>query len=183
MKKTLLTGLLLSTLSLPTFATEVDIQTSLGNIRVDLDDKAAPNTVKNFLRYVDEGFYENIIFHRVIQGFMIQGGGFDKDFDRKTTHHAIAYEGNNGLLNDRGTIAMARTRDPNSATSQFFINLVSNGFLNHGNQGGAGYTVFGHVTDGMDVVDQIAGVATHNVGPHQNVPVTPVIIEKVSRVN
>lgn len=183
MKKSLLTGLVLSALSLPSFATEVDIQTNLGNIRVDLNEQAAPNTVENFLRYVDEGFYEGVIFHRVIKGFMVQGGGFTADLDRKETHRAIAYEGNNGLSNDRGTLAMARTNDPNSATSQFFINHVSNAFLNHGAQGGPGYTVFGKVTSGMEVVDQIASVPTRTVGPYQNVPSTPVTIEKITRVN
>ncbi|WP_417553562.1 peptidylprolyl isomerase [Marinomonas fungiae] len=183
MKKSLLAGLVLSALSLPSFATEVDIQTNLGDIRVDLNEQAAPNTVKNFLQYVDEGFYEGVIFHRVIKGFMVQGGGFTADLDRKKTHRAIAYEGNNGLKNDRGTLAMARTNDPNSATSQFFINHVDNAFLNHGAQGGAGYTVFGKVISGMDVVDQIASVPTRTVGPYQNVPSTPVTIEKITRVN
>lgn len=183
MKKSLLTGLVLSALSLPSFATEVDIQTNLGNIRVDLNEQAAPNTVKNFLQYVDEGFYEGVIFHRVIKGFMVQGGGFTPDLDRKKTHRAIAYEGNNGLTNDRGTLAMARTNDPNSATSQFFINHTDNAFLNHGAQGRAGYAVFGKVVDGMNVVDQIANVPTRTVGPYQNVPSSPVTIEKITRVN
>lgn len=183
MKKSLFAGLLLSTLSLPSFATEVDIQTNLGTIRVDLKEQEAPQTVKNFLRYVDEGFYEGLIFHRVIKGFMVQGGGFDKDLDRQTTHRAIAYEGDNGLYNYRGTLAMARTNDPNSATSQFFINLVDNEFLNHGAQGRAGYAVFGDVISGLDVVDDIAKVPTRTVGPYQNVPTTPVTIEKITRVN
>ena len=183
MKKSLLTCLVLSALSLPSFATEVDIQTSLGNIRVDLNEQAAPNTVKNFLQYVDEGFYEGVIFHRVIRGFMVQGGGFTKDLGRKQTHKAIAYEGNNGLYNLRGTLAMARTSDPNSATSQFFINQVDNGFLNHGARGGAGYTVFGRIVSGMNVVDQIANVPTRTMGPYQNVPSTPITIEKITRVN
>lgn len=182
MKKTLVSALLCSVISLPALATEVNIQTSMGDIRVDLNEKAAPNTVKNFLRYVDEGFYEGLIFHRVIRGFMVQGGGFDKDLDRKKTHHAIAYEGDNGLKNYRGTLAMARTSDPNSATSQFFINHNDNAFLNHGERGGAGYTVFGKVISGLDVVDQIANVPTRNMGPYQNVPTTPVTIEKVTRV-
>ena len=143
----------------------------------------APKTVANFLRYADEGFYDNTIFHRVIRGFMVQGGGFTKDLERKSTHKAVAYEGDNGLANNRGTLAMARTQDPNSATSQFFINQVDNVFLNHGASGGAGYTVFGHVISGMDVVDAIAAVTTSNVGPYQNVPTTPVTIKSVSRVN
>lgn len=183
MKKSLLAGLILTTLSSVSLATEVDINTTLGTIRVDLDDNAAPQTVENFLTYVDEGFYNDVIFHRVIKGFMIQGGGFKQDMDRKKTHHAIPYEGDNGLYNDRGTIAMARTQDPNSATSQFFINQVDNAFLNHGARGGAGYTVFGHVISGMEVVDAIGDVNTRNVGPYQNVPATPVIIESVTRVN
>ncbi|RDL43616.1 peptidylprolyl isomerase A [Marinomonas piezotolerans] len=183
MKKSFIVSMLLATLSMPSFATEVDIKTTLGTIRVDLNEEAAPKTVDNFLSYVDEGFYNDVIFHRVIQGFMIQGGGFKADLDRKQTHHAIAYEGNNGLYNDRGTIAMARTQDPNSATSQFFINQVDNAFLNHGARGSAGYTVFGKVTAGMDVVDKIGATPTRNVGPYQNVPVTPVIIESISRVN
>lgn len=183
MKKTLISALLCATVSLPSLATEVNIHTSMGDIRVDLNKEAAPNTVKNFLRYVDEGFYEGLIFHRVIKGFMVQGGGFDRDLDRQQTHHAIAYEGNNGLSNDRGTLAMARTNDPNSATSQFFINQVNNAFLNHGARGGAGYTVFGKVTSGLDVVDQIANVQTRTIGPYQNVPTTPVVIEKITRVD
>ncbi|MBJ7549284.1 peptidylprolyl isomerase [Marinomonas ostreistagni] len=183
MKKSLLTGLVLSALSLPSFATEVNIQTSLGDIRVDLDEQAAPKTVKNFLQYVDEGFYEGVIFHRVIKGFMVQTGGFSPEMERKQTHKAIAYEGNNGLSNYRGTLAMARTNDPNSATSQFFINQVDNAFLNHGARGGAGYTVFGKVISGLDVVDEIANVSTRTVGPYQNVPVSPVTIKKVTRVN
>lgn len=183
MKKILSTALFCSLISLPSFATEVSIQTSMGDIQVDLNEQAAPNTVENFLRYVDEGFYEGLIFHRVMKGFMVQGGGFDKDLERQQTHHAIAYEGNNGLSNDRGTLAMARTSDPNSATSQFFINQVNNAFLNHGARGGAGYTVFGEVTSGMDVVDKIANVSTHSVGPYQNVPTSPVVIEKITRVN
>lgn len=182
MKKSLFAGLLLTVLSLPSFATEVDIHTNLGNIRVDLNEKAAPNTVKNFLRYVDEGFYEGTIFHRVIKGFMVQGGGFTSDLGRKDTHPAIAYEGNNGLVNKRGTLAMARTNDPNSATSQFFINHVDNAFLNHGARGSEGYTVFGYVTSGMDVVDKIADVQTRTIGPYQNVPSKAVVIEKVTRV-
>lgn len=183
MKKSLFAGLVLATLSLPSFATEVDIQTNLGTIRVDLNEQAAPKTVENFLRYVDEGFYDGLIFHRVIKGFMVQGGGFDKDLDRQKTHRAIAYEGDNGLYNYRGTLAMARTNDPNSATSQFFINLVDNEFLNHGARGGAGYAVFGEVTSGLEVVDDIAKVPTRTIGPYQNVPTSPVTIEKITRVN
>ncbi|SBS26589.1 Peptidyl-prolyl cis-trans isomerase A precursor [Marinomonas spartinae] len=184
MRKTLITGLILTSLCLlQANATEVDIQTNKGNIRVDLNDKAAPKTVKNFLNYVDQGFYNDTIFHRVIPGFMIQGGGFTKDLKQKATHAPIAYEGDNGLSNNRGTIAMARTQDPNSATSQFFINLKDNDFLNDGARGGPGYTVFGHVISGMTVVDDIANVSTKSVGPYRNVPTSPVIIKSIKRVN
>lgn len=183
MIKSFITSLALLALCSQVNATEVDIVTNQGTIRVDLNDSAAPKTVANFLRYADEGFYDNTIFHRVIRGFMVQGGGFTKDLERKSTHKAVAYEGDNGLANNRGTLAMARTQDPNSATSQFFINQVDNVFLNHGASGGAGYTVFGHVISGMDVVDAIAAVTTSNVGPYQNVPTTPVTIKSVSRVN
>ncbi|MBJ7555268.1 peptidylprolyl isomerase [Marinomonas spartinae] len=184
MRKTLITGLILTSLCLlQANATEVDIQTNKGTIRVDLNDKAAPKTVKNFLNYVDQGFYNGTIFHRVIPGFMIQGGGFTKDLKQKATHAPIDYEGDNGLPNNRGTIAMARTQDPNSATSQFFINLKDNDFLNDGASGGPGYTVFGHVISGMAVVDDIANVPTKSVGPYRNVPTSPVIIKSIKRVN
>ncbi|NLQ16580.1 peptidyl-prolyl cis-trans isomerase [Marinomonas sp. M1K-6] len=183
MRKSIITGLALLLFCSQLQATEVDIVTNLGTIRVDLEDDAAPKTVANFLRYADEGFYEGTIFHRVIRGFMTQGGGFTEDLERKKTHKAVAYEGDNGLANNRGTLAMARTQDPNSATSQFFINQVDNVFLNHGVRGGAGYTVFGSVISGMDVVDAISAVSTSTVGPYQNVPTTPVIIESVTRVN
>lgn len=183
MHKSIITGLALLTFCTQIQATEVDILTSQGTIRVDLNDEAAPKTVENFLRYVDEGFYDNTIFHRVIRGFMVQGGGFTEDLERKNTHKAVAYEGDNQLTNNRGTIAMARTQDPNSATSQFFINQVDNNFLNHGARGGAGYTVFGQVISGMDVMDDISALPTGSVGPYQNVPNTPVIIQSVTRVN
>jgi len=183
MRKSLITSLALLALCSQVNATEVDIVTNQGTIRVDLNDEAAPKSVANFLRYADEGFYDQTIFHRVIRGFMVQGGGFTKDLERKTTHKAVAYEGDNGLANNRGTIAMARTQDPNSATSQFFINQVDNTFLNDGARGAAGYTVFGEVVSGMDIVDAISAVPTSNVGPYQNVPKTPVIIETIKRVN
>lgn len=114
---------------------------------------------------------------------MVQGGGFTTDLERKTTHQAVAYEGDNGLANNRGTLAMARTQDPNSATSQFFVNQVDNAFLNDGSRGAAGYTVFGEVITGMDIVDAISAVPTSNVGPFQNVPTTPVVIKGIVRVN
>ncbi|MCB5162008.1 peptidylprolyl isomerase [Marinomonas algarum] len=183
MRKSLITGLALLAFCTQIQATEVDIITNQGTIRVDLNDEAAPKTVENFLRYADDGFYNNTIFHRVMRGFMVQGGGFTEALERKKTRRAVAYEGENGLANNRGTLAMARTQDPNSATSQFFINHVDNAFLNHGARGGAGYTVFGQVITGMDIVDDIASVATGTVGPYKNVPKTPVIIESVTRVN
>ena len=167
--------------SLSAFATQVKITTNLGNIEVELYDKQAPITVTNFLSYVEGGYYSGTIFHRVMPGFMIQGGGFTKDLAQKSTKGPIQYEGQNGLYNDRGTLAMARTSTPNSATSQFFINHVDNPFLNHGVQG-YGYTVFGKVTKGIEVVDKIAAQSTGNVGPYQNVPHTPVIIQNVSRI-
>lgn len=183
MRKSLIASLALLAICSTAHATEVDILTNKGSIRVDLNDEAAPKTVTNFLRYADEGFYNNTIFHRVIRGFMIQGGGFTEDLERKSTHKAVAYEGDNGLANNRGTLAMARTQDPNSATSQFFINQVDNTFLNDGARGAAGYTVFGKVISGMDIVDAISAVPTTSVGPYQNVPQSPVIIESIKRVN
>jgi len=156
----------------------VVIKTSKGDITVELFEKEAPITVKNFLRYVEDGFYAGTIFHRVIPGFMIQGGGFDADMNQKDTHAPIKNEAENRLENKRGTLAMARTQVVDSATSQFFINLKDNAFLNHTRPTpqGFGYCVFGRVIDGMDVVDQIAGVETGRKGPHENVPVEPVEI-------
>lgn len=183
MHKSIITGLALLAFCTQVQATEVDILTNQGSIRIDLNDEAAPKTVENFLRYVDEGFYDNTIFHRVIRGFMIQGGGLTKELERKKTHKAVAYEGNNQLTNNRGTIAMARTKDQNSATSQFFINQVDNNFLNHGARGGAGYTVFGKVVSGMDIMDAISAVPTGSVGPYQNVPKKTIVIKSVARVN
>jgi peptidyl-prolyl cis-trans isomerase A (cyclophilin A) len=164
---------------------KVRMETSAGAITIELFPDKAPATVKNFLRYVDEGFYNGTVFHRVIPGFMIQGGGYTPQMQEKPTHAPIKNEANNGLKNDRGTIAMARTSDPNSATAQFFINLKDNGFLNHTgkSQRGWGYAVFGKVIAGTDVVDKIAAVST---GTHpkgmRDVPKTPVVIEKVTRV-
>ncbi len=158
------------------------IETSKGTITLELDEKRAPKTVANFAEYARGGFYDGTIFHRVIDGFMIQGGGFTRDMNQKETREAIAIESMNGLSNARGTIAMARTMDPNSATSQFFINLVDNNFLDFTSPTvrGYGYAVFGHVTDGMEVVDAIAKVRTGSVGPHENAPSEAVLIRKIS---
>lgn len=157
------------------------IDTSMGSITVELDDAKAPVTVKNFLEYATKGHYDGTIFHRVIDGFMIQGGGFTRAMDQKPTKAPIKNEATNGLANKRGTIAMARTMVVDSATSQFFINLVDNDFLNFRapTPQHYGYAVFGKVTDGMDVVDRIAKVKTGFAGPHQNVPTEPVLIKNV----
>ena len=157
------------------------IETSMGTITVTLDAEKAPETVANFVEYAREGFYDGTIFHRIIDGFMIQGGGFTKEMNQKETRAPIRNEAMNGLKNVRGTIAMARTMVVDSATSQFFINLVDNGFLDFTSPTpqGFGYAVFGAVTDGLDVVDAIAKVKTGFAGPHQNVPETPVVIRKV----
>ena len=158
------------------------IETSMGTITVELDDERAPATVENFVKYAADGFYDGTIFHRVIDGFMVQGGGFTRDMNQKDTRGPIRIESMNGLKNLRGTIAMARTMVPDSATSQFFINLVDNDFLDFTapTQSGYGYAVFGKVTDGMEVVDRIAKVRTGFSGPHQNVPEEPVVIRKVT---
>ena len=154
----------------------------MGTITLELDDAKAPITVKNFIDYAKSGHYSGTIFHRVIDGFMIQGGGFTPSMDQKSTNAPIKNEATNGLSNLRGTIAMARTSVVDSATSQFFINLIDNTFLDY--KGPAprlyGYAVFGKVTDGMDVVDRIAKVKTGFSGPHQNVPETPVLIKKIA---
>ncbi len=161
----------------------VKIKTSMGDITVELFAEEAPITVENFLRYADEGHYADTIFHRVIPGFMVQGGGFDAEMNQKQTHAPIRNEAQNGLQNERGTLAMARTQVVDSATSQFFINLVDNAFLNHTRPDtrGFGYCVFGRVMDGMDVVDQMATVATGRHGPHENVPTEPIKILSVER--
>lgn len=159
------------------------LETTSGDILIELYADKAPATVENFLKYVNEGFYANTIFHRVIKGFMIQGGGMNMKMEEKATHAPIKNEADNGLANERGTIAMARTREPHSATAQFFINLVDNDFLNFqapsGN--GWGYCVFGRVTEGMDVVDKIAKVKTTTVGMYQDVPSDLVVITGASR--
>ena len=158
------------------------METSMGTITLELDDGKAPETVANFVKYAQDGHYDGTIFHRVIDGFMIQGGGFTRDMNQKETREPIRNEAMNGLKNLRGTIAMARTMVVDSATSQFFINLVDNGFLDFTSPTpqGFGYAVFGKVTDGMDVVDAIAKVKTGFSGPHQNVPEEAVVIKKVS---
>ena len=157
------------------------METNHGTITIELDADKAPNTVANFKKYIDDDFFNNTVFHRVIPNFMIQGGGFNPGMIQKQTLDPIENEADNGLGNDRGTIAMARTNDPHSATAQFFINLKDNAFLNHSgkNPQGWGYCVFGKVTDGMDVVDKIATVATGNSGGHADVPVDDVVIIKV----
>ena len=154
----------------------------MGTITLALDDEKAPETVANFVKYAKDGHYDGTIFHRVIDGFMVQGGGFTKDMNQKETREPIRNEAMNGLKNLRGTIAMARTMVVDSATSQFFINLVDNDFLDFQNPTpqGFGYAVFGKVTDGMDVVDRIAKVKTGFVGSYQNVPEVPIVIKKVS---
>ena len=158
------------------------IETSMGTITLELDEGKAPATVANFAEYAKSGHYDGTVFHRVIDGFMIQGGGLTRDMNQKPTRAPIRNEAMNGLKNSRGTIAMARTMVVDSATSQFFINLVDNDFLDFTSPTpqGFGYAVFGRVTDGMEVVDAIAKVKTGFRGPHQNVPEEPVVIRKVS---
>ena len=174
----------LSGTSLSAFAQDVQPQvlfkTSAGNFVVELNPKAAPKTVENFLQYVNSGFYNGTIFHRVIGNFMIQGGGFTPEMNEKPTEAPIANEANNGLKNVKYTMAMARTNDPHSATAQFFINVSDNDFLNHSapTPQGWGYAVFGKVVEGQDIVDQIKGVKTGSKGFHQDVPVDDVVIEK-----
>ena len=159
----------------------IKLNTNHGTIVLELDAAKAPNTVANFLQYAKDGFYEGTIFHRVINGFMIQGGGMEPGMKEKQTRASIQNEANNGLPNARGTVAMARTPDPHSASAQFFINLADNDFLNFRAEtpDGWGYCVFGKVTEGMDVVDKIKGVETGNKGHHQDVPVEDVVIESV----
>jgi len=161
----------------------VTMKTNMGDIKIELWQDKAPETVKNFIQYVDDDFYNGTVFHRVIDNFMIQGGGFTQDMKQKPTRAPIKNEAGAELKNDRGTIAMARTMVVDSATAQFFINVVDNPALNHRDDSpaGFGYAVFGKVIDGMDVVDKIKGVSTSNSGQFQNVPVKPVIIESVKR--
>ena len=163
-------------------AAHILITTTLGPMTLELDADNAPKTVENFLSYVSSSFYDGTIFHRVINNFMVQGGGFTADMEQKATQAPIDNEANNGLKNARGTIAMARTQDPHSATAQFFINVQENDFLNHTgeNMQGWGYAVFGKVTDGEDVLDKIRCVETGSQAGHQDVPVEPIIIESVT---
>lgn len=160
----------------------ITFTTNYGDIEIELDMQTAPVSCKNFLRYCREGFYEGTIFHRVIKGFMLQGGGFDADMQELPTHAAIVNEANRGLKNIKGTIAMARTDAPHSATAQFFINLENNDFLDHRatTNAGWGYAVFGAVTAGMDVVKKIERVRTTSIQGHDDVPREPIVIEKVS---
>lgn len=160
----------------------ITLQTNYGNIVIELDFDKAPKTAANFKQYVEDGFYNGTIFHRVIDGFMIQGGGFTEDFQQKETREAIQNEADNGLQNLTGTLAMARTNDPHSATAQFFINVKDNSFLNHSSKtsSGWGYCVFGKVVEGMDVVNKIKGVKTGSKGFHQDVPKETVIIQSAT---
>ena len=164
---------------------QVRMETSSGTLVLELDAVKAPVTTENFLKYVDDGFYDGTIFHRVIQGFMIQGGGFDRDFQQKEPLPPIENEADNGLQNVRGTIAMARTGDPHSATAQFFINSVDNGFLDHSgkNPKGWGYAVFGRVIEGLEVIDAISVAETGQHGPHSDVPKDKILILKAERVD
>lgn len=159
---------------------KVKLTTSMGAMTIELDQEKAPLSTANFVKYVEKGHYNGTIFHRVIGNFMIQGGGFTKDMQQKNTDAPIKNESTNGLKNDIYTVAMARTGVRDSATSQFFINVKNNDFLNFSgeNPQGWGYAVFGKVTEGTDIVDKIKGVATRNMGPHGDVPVEPIIIEK-----
>ena len=163
-------------------AAHILMTTTVGPMTLELDADNAPKTVENFLSYVSSGFYDGTIFHRVINNFMVQGGGFTADMEQKAAQAPIENEANNGLKNARGTIAMARTQDPHSATAQFFINVQDNDFLNHTgeNMQGWGYAVFGKVTEGEDVLDKIRCVQTGNQAGHQDVPVEPIIIESVT---
>ena len=156
------------------------IKTNLGSFSLELDELNAPISSKNFKDYVEKSFFNKTIFHRVIDGFMIQGGGFELDMTQKETHPPIKNEASNGLKNKKYTVAMARTSDPDSATSQFFINTSDNSFLDHPGQDGAGYCVFAKVTEGFDVIDKINSVKTGSQNGHQDVPIEQVIIEEVS---
>jgi cyclophilin family peptidyl-prolyl cis-trans isomerase len=183
MPRLLLTALFTLALALPAAAQNVTVlmQTSRGEITLELDAAKAPKTVANFLRYVDAGFYDGTIFHRVIPDFMVQGGGLTPDLDKKPTEAPVENEASNGLKNVRGSIAMARTPDPHSATAQFFINLKDNDFLDYPGQDGWGYAVFGQVTAGMEVVDAIAASPTTVRAGHGDVPEESILIESIRR--
>lgn len=174
---TLALGLFTATAAIA--APSIEMQTNQGAIVIELNAEKAPKSVQNFLQYAKDGFYNGTVFHRVIEGFMIQAGGFTKNMDEKPTGNPIPNEGKNGLKNQRGTLAMARRAEPNSATAQFFINHKDNAALDYPSPDGSGYAVFGKVTQGMDVVDKIAKTPTGNRGMHQNVPVEPVVIQSV----
>jgi peptidyl-prolyl cis-trans isomerase A (cyclophilin A)/peptidyl-prolyl cis-trans isomerase B (cyclophilin B) len=175
-------GLAAMTLSAAAFAAEpqVSLKTSMGEIVLELNQEKAPITVDNFLKYVKSGFYKGTIFHRVIDGFMIQGGGMDAQFHGRATNKPIKNESNNGLSNEKYSVAMARESNPDSATSQFFINVVDNPGLDYPNMQGSGYTVFGKVVKGQDVVDKIKGVVVDDIHGLENVPVTPVVIQSAT---
>lgn len=160
----------------------ITLHTNYGDIELELDFEKAPKSAANFKQYAEDGFYNGTIFHRIINNFMIQGGGFTEDMKQKTTRETIENEADNGLKNNNGTVAMARTMDPHSATAQFFINVADNDFLNHSgkNTQGWGYAVFGKVTNGMDIVEKLKTVKTGNIGGHQDVPVEAVVIERVT---
>ena len=160
------------------------MQTNFGDITIELNHEKAPITAANFEQYVRDGFYDGVIFHRVIDGFMVQGGGFDVSMDQKETRANIENEADNGLNNDEGTLAMARTMDPHSASAQFFINVGDNAFLNHTGKDsqGWGYAVFGKVVDGMDIVNTIKKVATTSKSGHQDVPADPVVIDSATMI-
>lgn len=164
---------------------QVELNTNKGRIVLELNSEKAPKTVANFLEYVREGFYDGVIFHRVIDGFMIQGGGFDEQFNEKSTRDSIENEADNGLSNDLGTVAMARTQAPHSASAQFFINVKNNNFLNHTSKTtqGWGYAVFAKVIDGLDVITEIKGVRTGNRGYHADVPLENIVIESAKIIS
>jgi cyclophilin family peptidyl-prolyl cis-trans isomerase len=161
---------------------QVKMKTTEGDLLLELNEEKAPVTVGNFLQYAEEGFFDGTIFHRVISGFMVQGGGLTADMEKKQTRSEIVNEASNGLKNDRGTLAMARTQDPDSATAQFFINHKDNDFLNYVDQDNPGYAVFGCVVEGMDVVDKIASIATTTKDMYSDVPAEPVVIESAAVV-
>ena len=160
----------------------ITLHTNYGDIELELDFEKAPKSAANFKQYAEDGFYDGTIFHRIINNFMIQGGGFNEDMSQKETRDTLENEADNGLKNDTGTIAMARTADPHSATAQFFVNVADNDFLNHSSKTsqGWGYAVFGKVSKGMDVIEKLKTVKTGSAGPHQDVPVEAVLIERVT---